>query len=259
VAGSGSGRRAVATALAGAVVLGGLGGCVSTQDKNARAKLVADRTLAGRKPLWLGGRSRDVHVLHVARVRGRHGGALVVALRNRGRQALTDVPIAVGVVAGGGRRRQLNGGRGLAWFQTHVPAIGAGETTTWIFTTRRALPGGRPWAVAGRASPAGELPRIAATVEHAPAARRAARGRRVEARRRATPAAIPVTLANDSDIPQYELQVYAVVRAGRRVLAAGTATVRHLGSRGHASARIGLFGTPGDHAVRVHALPTIFD
>ncbi|MFL5817551.1 MAG: hypothetical protein ACJ76L_08115 [Conexibacter sp.] len=260
----------MATALVLAIGCGGLSGCVSTQDKNARAKLVADRTIEGRKPLWLGGRSRDVRVLHVARVRGRHGGALVVTLRNRGRSALTDVPIAVGMRGAGDRRRELNGGRGLAWFQTHLPAIGAGETTTWIYTTRRALPAGRPWAVAGRANEAGTLPRIAATLARGPAARRAATGRRAAARRaadgrraaarrRPAPAAVRVALANDSDVPQFGLQVYAVVRAHGRVVAAGTATVRHLGSRERASARVALFGAAGRHTARVHALPTIFE
>lgn len=248
MAGSGRRRRAMATALALAIGAAGLSGCVSTQDKNARAKLVADRTVEGRKPLWLGGRSRDVRVLHVARVRGRHGGALVVTLRNRSERALTDVPIVVGVRGPGDRRRELNGGRGLAWFQTHLPAIGAGETTTWIYTTRRALPAGRPYAVAGRANEAGTLPRIAATVARAPAARR-----------HTAPAAVRVALANDSDVPQFGLQVYAVVRAHGRVVAAGTATVRHLGSRGRAGARVALFGAPGRHTARVHALPTIFE
>ncbi|HKG03966.1 MAG TPA: hypothetical protein VKB03_12360 [Conexibacter sp.] len=260
----------MATALVLAIGGGGLSGCVSTQDKNARAKLVADRTVEGRKPLWLGGRSRDVRVLHVDRVRGRHGGALVVTLRNRGASALTDVPIVVGVRGADGRRMELNGGHGLAWFQTHVPAIGGGETTTWIYTTRRALPSGRPWALTGRASEAGALPRIAATAVRAPAAsvagksgaarRAAARGAKSDAaRRHLMPAAVRVALANGSDVPQFGLQVYAVVRAHGRVLAAGTATVRHLGSRGRASARVALFGAPGRHAARVHALPTIFE
>jgi hypothetical protein len=272
--------RAMATTLVLAIGCGGLSGCVSTQDKNARARLVADRTLQGRKPLWLGGRSRDVRVLGVAAVRGRHGGALVVTLRNRGERALTDVPIVVAVLGAGRRRTELNGGRGVAWFQTHVPAIGAGEDTTWVFTTRRALPAGRPYAVAGRASSAAALPRISATVHRAPATRRdaadrgagarrasdgAATGRtaaehgRASAKPHTAPAAVHVALANDSDVPQYGLQVYAVVRAGGRVIAAGTTTVRHLGSREHTSARVALFGAPGGHTVRVHALPTIFE
>ncbi len=254
---AGSGRRAMTTALVLAIGCGGLSGCVSTQDKNARAKLVADRTVQGRKPLWLGGRSRDVRVLGVAVVRGRHGGALVVTLRNDGERALTDVPIAVSVLGPGRRRTELNGGRGLDWFQTHVPAVGAREDTTWVFTTRRALPAGRPYAVAGRARSAGRLPRISATV--VPAASGRERARRHAARRPARPAAARVTVVNDSDVPQYGLQIYAVVRASGRVIAAGTTTVRHLGSRGRASARVALFGAAGGHTVRVHALPTIFE
>jgi hypothetical protein len=239
---AGSGRRAVA-ALAGAAVLSAsVSGCVSTQHKNARAKLVADRTIEGRKPLWLGGRSRDVHVLRVAAVRGRRGGALVVTLRNRGERALTDVPVVVGMLRTGDRRTELNGGRGLGWFQTHLAAIGAGETATWVFTTRRALPNGRPWAVAGRATSVASVPRIAATV--APASRRRT---------------VRVALVNDSGIPQYGLQIYAVARAGGRVVAAGTTSVRHLGSRGHATARVALVGAPGHHTIRVYAQATIFE
>jgi len=232
----------MAGGLAIALGCGSLAGCVSTQQKNARAKLVAERTLDARRPLRLGPPNRDVQVVRASLVRGRHGGALVVELRNRGSAALTDVPIAVGVRGADGRRVPLNRGRGLAWFQTHVPAIGAGEAAMWIFTTRRPLPGGRPWAVAGAATPAdGALPRIAAATV------RTGRG------------AVRVALVNDSDVPQYGAQVYAVVRARGRVVAAGKTTVGHLGTHGRASARVALAGAPGRHAVRVHALPTIFD
>lgn len=242
---AGSGRRAVAAALAGATVLGGLSGCVSTQDKNARAKLVADRTVNGRRPLRIEARSRDVQVRGVWIVRARRGGAVVVELRNRGARALADVPIAVGV-RDGRRRVQLNGGRGLEWFQTHVPAIPAGETATWVFAPRRTPPAGRGWAVAGRAVVAPALPRIDARVLPAAATRR---GRH----------AVRVALANRSGVPQYGLQVYAVTRAGGRVVAAGVTSVRHLGSRAGAGARVALAGTPGRHPVRVHAPATIFD
>jgi hypothetical protein len=237
----------VAATLALALGCGALAGCVSTQDKNARAKLVADRTLASRRPLRLHGRSRDVRVLGVSLVRGRRAGALVVELRNRGARALTDVPIAVGVRRADGSRLTLNGGRSLDWFQTHVPAIDAGETTTWVFVPRRReLPAGRPWALAGAVGAAqaraGALPAIAASA--APAA---------------LPRALRVSLVNRSDVPQYDVQVYAVARAHGRVVAAGATRVGHLGSRGHAGTRVALVGAPGDHTVRVHALPTIFE
>lgn len=239
-----SGRRLVAAALAGATALGALSGCVSTQEKNARAKLVADRTIDGRRPLRIAARSRDVRVLGVAVVRGRRATAFVVELRNRGTRAHTDVPVAVGVRTAGGDRVQLNGGRGLGWHQTHVPAIAAGATTSWVFVPRRReLPSGRPWAMAGRAPVAASVPRIAARV---------ARGDR-DAR------AVRVALVNDSGVPQYGLQVYAVARAGDRVVAAGAGTLRHLGSHGHASTRVALVGIPSRHTVRVHAPATIYE
>lgn len=242
-----SGRRVVATGLACAVACGGLSGCVSTQRKNARAQLVAQRTLGGAAPLRVQRRDRRVRVTGVALVRGRHGGALVVALRNAGPRTVTDVPLAVGVVAAGGRRVQLNGGRELDWFRTHVPAIAAGERTLWMFAIGGRIPAGRPYAVAGAAGRAvaarvvGLLPRIAA---------------------RATAAGgggAQVTLVNRSDVPQYDVQVYALARAGGRIVAAGVAALRHLGSGARATVRVTLAGDPGRHAVRAHARPTIFE
>lgn len=247
---AGSGRRTVATVLALAVGGGALSGCVSTQHKNARAKLVAARTVDGRRPLRIAARSRDARVLDVSIVRGRRASAIVVELSNRGGRTLTDVPVLVGVRGADGRRVRVNGGRGLAWFQTHVPTIPARETTTWVLVDHRPLPQGRPWAVVGALPAAdtrvGVLPRVAVGTAPAAATRR-------------SPRAIRVALLNDSDVPQYGVQVYAVARARRRVVAAGATNVRHLGSRGRASARVALVGTAGRHTIRVHAQATIFE
>jgi hypothetical protein len=240
----------MAAGLVLALAGGSLSGCVSTQHKNARAKLVAARTVDGRRALRIAARSRDVRVLDVSLVRGRRASAVVVELGNGGGRTVTDVPVLVGVRSAGGRSVRVNGGRGLAWFQTHVPAIPARKTTTWVFVRHRPLPQGRPWAVAGAVAAAdsrvGVLPRVAASA--APAARKG-RGRH----------AIRVALVNDSDVPQYGLQVFAVARAHGRVVAAGVGSVRHIASRGHASARVALVGAPGRHTIRVHAPATIFE
>ena len=239
---AGSGRRAVAGVLAGAVLAGSLSGCVSTQHKNARAKLVAARTVDGRRPLRIASRARDVRALGVQLVRAGRRGAVVVTLRNAGARAVTDVPISVGVQASGGHRVALNGGHGLEWFQTHVPAIAAGARAVWVFVPRRTPPAGRPWAVAGRGRAVATVPSVAAMVHG-----RAAHG------------ALRVTLVNDSDIPQYGLQVYALARAHGRVVAAGVGSVRHLGSRGRAGARVALVGSPGRHTIHIQAAATIFE
>ncbi|MGN6189679.1 MAG: hypothetical protein ACTHOE_12340 [Conexibacter sp.] len=236
----------MAAGIGAALLAGSVSGCVSTQHKNARARLVADRTLNGRRALRIARRSRDVHVLHVSIVRGRHASAVVVELANRGGRALTDVPVLVGVRDAAGRRVRANGGRGLAWFDTHVPAIQARGTTTWVLVRHRPLPQGRPWAVAGAVATAdarvGTLPRIAATASGPPRRGGAA-----------------VTLVNRSDIPQYGVQVYAVAQTHGRVVAAGVASVRHLGSRASGSVRVALVGAPGRRTVRVHAATTIFE
>lgn len=245
MAASARGRPVVAACVA--LALGsGLGGCVSTQRKNARAELVADRTLAGRAPLRLRHASRSVRVVRVALVRGARASAFVVTLRDRG-AAATDVPLAVGVRGAGGRRIAANGRGGLGWFRTHVPSIGAGAGTTWVFTARRALPAGTPYAVAGAAGGAvashvrGALPSLAAR-----AVGRARGG-------------VVVALVNRSAIPQYDVQVYAVARDRGRVLAAGAASIAHVGSQGRARVRVALVGDPGRHPVRVFAPPTIFE
>jgi hypothetical protein len=246
----------MATALTLAIAAGGLTGCVSTQRKNARAELVADRTLAQRTPLRLHRRSRDVRVERVALVRAASGGAFVVTLRNSGAQPATDVPVAVGLRAVDGRRTQLNGGGELDWFRTHVPAIGAGATATWIFTAHRPLAAGTPYAIAGATGRAvvshasGALPAIAARVVPEPV-----RGRRGAGTR----GGVSVAIVNRSEIPQYDVQVYAVARDGARVLAAGAASIAHLGTHEATRVRVALVGAAGRHTVRVFALPTIFE
>lgn len=232
-------------ALAIGIACGGLvSGCVSTQDKNARAKLVADRELGSRRALRLGRVDARVRVIDAALVRGRGASAVVVTLRSHAATVLTDVPIAVGVRGRDGRRAPLNAGRGLDWFQTHVPAIAARGRATWVFLTRKPVPRGvRAWARvgAGAGTRYGELPRVDARAA-------GTRGRRVRVR-----------VDSASAIPQYGLQVYALVQRDGRYVAAGKATVRHVGTRGRATTAVALAGDPGRRPVRVHAIPTIFE
>ncbi len=254
-----SGRGIVAAGIALALGVG-LGGCVSTQRKNARAELVANRTLGARAPLRVRRADRTVRVAHVTLVRGAGAGAFVVTLRNRAGRPATDVPVAVGVRDARGRRVAVNGGGGLDWFRTHVPAIPARGTATWVFTAHRPLPAGVPYAIAGAPGGAvvsratGPLPALAARVVRDPGRRDGRTRRRAGAR-----SAVTVLLVNRSEIPQYDVQVYAVVRDRSRALAAGAAAVAHLGTHERARVRIALVGAAGRHTARASALPTIFE
>jgi hypothetical protein len=236
-------RLAVLVGLAGAAVL--LGGCVTTQDRNARAKLSAERQIAARTPLRLGARNVEVDVAATALVRGggRDRTAVVVELRSRASGPLTDLPIAVGVRTRGGKTLALNGGRDLDWFATHVAALAPGTTTTWVFTSRRRAPAGaRPYAQVGvpaatPASRASSLPRLQA-------------GDLVGGR---------VRVRNRSAIPQVDLPVYAVARAGGRYVAAGRASIPKLSGDGEATVAVPLVGARTAPRTQVHVLPTIFE
>jgi hypothetical protein len=210
-----------------------LTGCVTTQRRNDRYKLRADRTLASRKPLLVTTPSADVRVGRVSLVRGTGGGAVVVELVNRSARALSDLPISVGV-----GRTSLNARGGLDFFQTHVAAIGARARVTWVFTTRRRIPHGLPFAVVGDAarSPA-VLPRI--NVSPAPGGRAVVR--------------------NPSNVPQYGLPVYALARRGGRYVAAGRATLTQLDTGRTATVGVPLIGARHGTPVELEALPTIFE
>ncbi len=239
----GSARRMAATGLIGLVALGGFAGCDSTQDKNERAKLRATRVLDGRKAQVLGHANPDVRVERVSLVRGKRTSAIVVELHSSAREPLTDLPVRVGVRARGGRRVPLNAGKNQGWFQTHVPAIDAEGTTTWVYTHRtRGLPAGRPFARVGTPtiSSATSLPKIEA--------------RSVTTTGRRT----GVEVENASDVPQYGLQVYALVSRRGRYVAAGKAEIEHVGTGRRKLARVPLTGSATGGTAHVHALPVMF-
>jgi hypothetical protein len=231
----------VPAVLTGAAVL--LAGCVTTQDRNARAKLSAERQIAAREPLRLGASNAEVDIAGAALVRARGRTAVVVDLRSRARTPLTDLPIAVGVRTRGGKTLALNGGRDLDWFETHVAALAPGTTTTWVFTARRRVPAGaRAYAQVGvpsakPGSRAASLPRLQAEDLD---------GGRVRVR-------------NRSDIPQVDLPVYAVARAGGRYVAAGRASIPKLSGDSEATVAVPLVGARNAPQIQVHVLPTIFE
>jgi len=223
-------------------------GCDSTQEKNARAELKAKRELGSRELPAAARRNPHVQVKRVALVRGKAGsGAIVVKLRGTGSKPLTDVPIVVGIRGSDGQSRPVNAKRHLNWFQTHVPAIPAGGTVTWVYKgVRGAKAGDRAFAKVGVTprpplSSASSLPQIDVTP---------APGR--DAKRR-------VSVENVSDVPQYGLQVYAFAQQGGRYVAAGKAEIEHLGTGKQVTVAVPLTGSARKRPLRVEAIPTMFE
>ena len=239
----------VRLALRGVAVtatLAGLAGCVTTMQKNARTLLVNQRALASESAVRLSSENPSITVLGVSAVRTRGAAALAVRLANTSGRPLTDLPILVGIRTPAGRRVYLNAAAGGAYYSSHVAAIGARETATWVYTAR-ALPrtAGHPFALVGRShvpanTTAAHLPVLGATVSalHGHSAR--------------------VTVVNRSEIPQSALQLYAVALEGSRVVAAARGTVAELDGGARTTVSLQLVGRPVGAQVQVYVLPTIF-
>lgn len=223
-------RALLASAGLAAVLLGG---CTTTQEKNKRLELRARRIIEGRKPVRVTVPNPDVRVDRVSVVRGR-GTAFVVALTNTTDKPLSDLPISVGV-----GRTYVNERRGLDYFQTRVAALAPRGSVRWVFTTRKPVPKrGKPFARVGAQTDlravGDALPRLVISGDAAKA-----------------------RLVNRSDIPQYNLPVYALVRSGGRYVAAGRATVEELDSGAATTVAIPLRGAKSRGPVELEALPTI--
>lgn len=223
-------------------------GCATTQQEAVRLRLNSARIRVSEKPTKVRVAGRALRVKQVALVRARNGSAVVVRLHNPSRRTVSDLPISVGIRKGAARQRPLNvrSTAELSYFDAHVPVISPGATVTWVYTTTRRLPAGsRPYAIVG-ARPSVRAPRVDA----APVISAVAAGK-------ATTARVAVTLDNRSSTPQYQLQVYAVARHGRRYVAVGALTVAHLGGGGQHTVQLPLLGHPAQGRLRLHALPAM--
>jgi hypothetical protein len=231
---------AVSLLLAAAV-----SGCATTQDANQRASIQADRTIASRQPLAFKGVSRDVRVVDASVVRGRDGSAIVVVLRNTGDAAANDLPIEVGPQGG----RPLNAGANVPYFQSHAPAIAAGDEATWVYTTQERLGSGAAFA------------RVGAPAVGAPKADRVPELQVSDSGVSSTKdgGSVLAEVTNDSGVPQYGLDVYAVARKGGRYVAAGRTSLAHLGVSKSAHLTLTLVGDAKGADVRIFVPPTLFE
>jgi len=239
-----------ATGVGCTVVAAGIAvaGCATTQQEAVRLRLNSARIRVSEKPTKVREAGRALRVTRVALVRGRSGSAIVVALRNPGRRTVSDLPISVGIRTSAARERPLNvrSSAELSYFGAHVPVIAPGRTATWVYTTSRRVPAGaRPYAIVG-ARPSVRAPRVST----APVIGAVAAGASTSAR-------VAVTLHNQTSIPQYQLQVYAVARDSGRYVAAGALTVAHLGGGGTHTIQLPLLGHPGHGRLQLVALPAM--
>jgi hypothetical protein len=236
-----SARRLIFVAACIPVAATLLAGCKTTQDSNDRLELRAKRTLAGRIPIEVKKASPDVKVERVAAVRAKDGGAIVVALRNVSDHVVNDLPIEAGI-----GNEPLNVGKLFTYAQTRAPALDPGERGTWVFHSDKPLPAGTPFAKVGAAPE----PALASTA--------GLPGIDAAAASRLSNSTLSVKITNKTDIPQYDLEVYAVARKGKRYAAAGVAPVEHLGSDGEKTVDVPFTGDAKGAPVQVFVSPVYF-
>jgi len=227
------------------VIATAVSGCATTQDANKRASIQADRTLASRKPLVLRGTDEAVRVVRTSVVSGKDGSAIVVVLRNRGEAPVNDLPIEVGRRGGD----PLNAGRNVSYFQSHAPAIAPGAEATWVYVTKERIGSGPVFARLGTP------PAIAPKADRVPALEVSERGTHSGK----AGSSVIAEVANDSGIPQYGLDVYAVARRGGRYVAAGRASLTHLGVDQKAELTLNLIGDAKGSQIQIYAPPTLFE
>jgi hypothetical protein len=221
-------------------------GCsiTTTQEKDARLEVKAERELAAAKPLKVKGKADDLEVTGVWEVRDGKQGAIAVGLRNTSDGVVNDIPLAVGVKSGS-KRQYLNTGRNTPYYATHLLSLAPGAETTWVYVSKKPLPDGDPFAEAG--APAD--PPVADSLPEVTVGKPEGDPKKGEVR---------VSVTNGSDVPQYGLELYAWAPAGKGVAAAGTARIGDLDGGAERSVRLRLIGKADSGPVEVAAPPTIF-
>ncbi|ADB53183.1 hypothetical protein [Conexibacter woesei] len=195
--------------------------------------------------------NRDVRVVESSVISDVNGTAVVAVLRNAGRAALADVPLAMVVKGAGGRALARNDEPGLERGLTHAPLLPVGRDVPWVHD-QVIVAGGRATAAevtpgAGRPAPgdagANEIAISAARLEGDPASGITAIANAV----------------NRSGVAQRDLLIVCVARRGGRVVAAGRAIVPSIRAGGRAEFQVFFIGDPTGAELTFDAQPTTFD
>jgi hypothetical protein len=234
-------------AVAGAALVAvALAGCTTTQHEAQRLQLDAARLRSAIVGTRVETQNRHVLPTSIKTVTTGHSVAFVVTVRNEDRKAVTDLPISVGYTSADGARVYLNNATDLEYFQAHLPAIEAGKSLTWVYTSVKTIPqGARVFALVGakQAVPA-KLTEPDLRI-------------RLDYGYTSGSHSVTVHLDNPTSVPQYQLQLYAYAPEGSGYVAAGNTTVADLGAGSKQKVTFSLVGTASSGNLHVHAIPTI--
>ncbi len=208
-------------------------------------QLESARQRAALQPTRVIAANPTVTATKIATVAANGRTAFVVSIRNRGGEAVSDLPISVGYTKPDGSPVYLNASANLNYFEAHLPAVAARGQLTWVYTATRMLPpGAQPFAKVGtRQAPPAQLTEtdvhIGVNYGYSPG-----------------DSSVIVHLNNPTSVPQYQLQLYAYSRRSGRYVAAGNATVADLGAGSQQHVKLQLTGASSAKLL-VRAIPTI--
>jgi hypothetical protein len=237
---------ALVLGLAAAAAAGvSVSGCQTTQDAAARIHVRSARELAGREKLKLGEPSKTVKAGDVTVVSDGVRYAVAVALHNTGSQPAHDLPLGVGVRGTDGYLNDEHS----SYFQTHIPALDAGQQTTWVYTAKGKPPAGDVFAEVGskqsaEVDSAGGLPELDLS------------GLKLESGDSGT---AEVEVSNPTDYPQYDLDVFAWATKDGGYVAGGRASAGDLEPDETERVKVRLIGDAKGAELHVAAPPTIFE
>jgi hypothetical protein len=227
-------------------------GCGTTQQEAARLRLNSARLRAAEVRVDVRRANPAIKVESVTVLPGRDGAAVAVRVRNLTASPTSDLPITVRADVPRGSVT-LNGASGLDYFDTHLPAIAAHHELVWVLVTdRRIKPGAGVSATVGMRPASVPVPRLTALPRLDVIAAPGRQG------------GVRVTVRNPTSVPQYQLRVYGLARRAGRIVAAGQASLDHLGTHATETLSLTLLGRStganpgGGEQLSFEVPPTIF-
>ncbi len=237
--------------IAVVAVMGGsiVAGCQSTQDKAEDVQAQNEQALAAEEGVEVTEENQAVKVIGTTLLHDQYGDAVVVELQNTSNEPQVNLPILIDLLDAKGQSVYKNDVPGLDPALTHLPLIMPGETFAWV--NDQLSPTGTPKTVKAKVGVSGEsapakIPEIAvgpATVVTDPNGI-VAQG----------------TVTNQSQLDQLKLVLYAVARAGGKIVAAGRGQFKALKAEGRPGKYdIFFIGDPGGAEVEVTAPPSTLE
>jgi hypothetical protein len=223
-----------------------LAGCQSTQSKSAELKTHAKGGLSGGKGVVVKKENPDVKVLATSTIKDKNGEAVIVHMRNVGKQPLANLPVSVRLADRGGKAVYTNTTPGLEAALAHVAFLRPGQELFWV--NDQVVSSGKPAQarslVGSGKQVSGAVPDIGTEGVHLlndPVSGMSALGH----------------VVNHSKLLQRRLPVFCVARRGDAIVAAGRAILEKVKPSKPASFQVFFIGNPRGARMTCTPLPTI--